>query len=97
MFPTLTFFGTDTIPTVEISSMENRPRGCWCYIHRRILQVQYASGVKNLVDKNLRLRLLGFKNLHVSICAELEEEIIIRNWEVHGGRQIRICWNAVHP
>ena len=29
-------FGTNTVPTVEISTMENRPRGGWCYIHRRI-------------------------------------------------------------
>ena len=28
-------FGTDTIPTVGISTMEHRPRGGWCYIHRR--------------------------------------------------------------
>ena len=29
MIPTPTFFSTDLRPTVEISSLENRPRGVW--------------------------------------------------------------------
>ena len=41
--------------------------------------------------------LRNFKNLQESICAELEEEIGIRNWEVQGGRQVRIWLNILHP
>ena len=29
-------FGIDPVPSVEISTMEHRPRGGWCDIHRRI-------------------------------------------------------------
>ena len=29
--PNADLFGTDTIPTVEIPNMENRPRGMWMY------------------------------------------------------------------
>ena len=38
-----------------------------------------------------------FKNLQLSICAELEEEIRNRNWEVQGGRQVRIWLNKLQP
>jgi len=49
-----------------------------------------------------QLRMSGWdlrkiKNLQVSICAGLEEEMIIRNWEVQGGRQVRIWLNTLHP
>ena len=49
--------------------------------------------VKNLTVQNIRL---GFKNLQVSIYAELKEAVRTRNWEVQGGRQVRIWLNALH-
>ena len=54
--------------------------------HLRIWQLRMS-------DWDLR----KFKNLQVSICAELEQEIGIKNWEVQGGRQVRIWLNTLHP
>ena len=45
------------------------------------IDVQYATHVNNLIVKNFSLRFWKFKHLQVSICAELEEEMIIRDRE----------------
>ena len=56
-----------------------------------------CGSIKNVVFKNVNLRFSEFKNFKLSICAEFEEEIRIRNREVQGGRQIRICQHALQP
>ena len=53
--------------------------------------VDYSTRlVKNLVVTNLRLKCTGIKDLQVRICAELEEEKMIRSWEVQGLSLIHI-------
>ena len=41
-------FGNETIPIVQMSSMDNRPRGAWCDKHRLI---RYTLGYYSYRDK----------------------------------------------
>ena len=55
----------------------------WCFSSGCILKsLQYATALSNPTVKNVRLGFTELKNLQVRICAELEEEIRIRNWKV---------------
>ena len=56
-----------------------------------LLVLQYATCVKIVVFKMSVWDFTKFNSLWLSICAEFEEEIIIRTREMQGGRQIRIC------
>ena len=59
--------------------------------------IQYATVVKNLIIKNLRLRFCEFYEFTVKHLCELVEEIRRRTWEIARDRRIRICYLALQP